>query len=63
MDCIEKIGKQEGKCKSCDAYSLNSMWYKWYSLFDGRLLLDMICKKCAKRELGSKNKKEHERLL
>tara|TARA_E500000331_G_scaffold356841_1_gene416457 strand:+ start:2213 stop:2338 length:126 start_codon:yes stop_codon:yes gene_type:complete len=38
-------------------------WYRWYSLFDGRLLLDQICKDCAKRELGTKNKKDWDKYL
>ncbi len=63
MDAIEKSVKATGKCKCCETYKMNSQWYKWYSMFDGRLLLDMICKKCAKRELGNKNKQAHKKLL
>ena len=47
-----------GNCKACGKGKINmQQWYRWYSLFDGRLLLDQICKDCAKRELGTKNKK------
>ena len=56
MKLINKNFKGSGKCKSCDDYKMNSMWYKWYSPFDGRLIFDMICRKCAQREIGSKRK-------
>ena len=60
---IEKGIKTTGKCKCCDTYKMNAQFYKWYSPFDGRLIYDMICSKCAKRELGSKNVKKHKELL
>tara|TARA_R100000808_G_C2095455_1_gene114301 strand:- start:388 stop:600 length:213 start_codon:yes stop_codon:yes gene_type:complete len=63
MKLIEKNRKASGNCKCCGDYKMNSMWYKWYSLMTGELLFDMICKKCAKRELGNKRKDLHERLL
>ena len=31
-------------------------WDKWLSIMSGEVLLEKICKACAKRELGSKNK-------
>ena len=58
MKVIEKNFKGIGKCKCCGAYKMNSTWYKWYSPFDGRLIHDIICIRCAQREIGSKRKNE-----
>jgi len=58
MKIIEKGIKITGKCKCCSDYKINTQWYKWHSPFDGRLIYDMICKKCAIREIGSKNVKK-----
>ena len=63
MNIIAKGEKTTATCKCCDDYKMNAQFYKWYSPFDGNLLYDRICRKCAKRELGSKNKKAHEKLL
>ena len=63
MKIIVKGIKKTGKCECCGDYKMNFQTYKWYSLFDSELLLEHICKKCAKRELGSKNKKAHKELL
>ena len=63
MDWIVKGKKITGKCECCGTYKMNFQTYKWYSLFDSRLLLEHICLKCAKRELGSKNKKAHKEIL
>ncbi|MBA95814.1 MAG: hypothetical protein CMP21_08880 [Rickettsiales bacterium] len=61
---IKKINKDTGVCLCCGDVSIRVVqWYEWYSIFDGRLLLEKICKKCAKRELGSKNKKAWEKYL
>ena len=46
MKLINKNFKGSGKCKSCDDYKMISMWF---SHFDGRLIYDMICWKCAQR--------------
>ena len=59
---IKKNIKTSGKCKCCGDYKMKAMWYKWYSDYDSRLVYDMICKRCAKRELGSKNLKRHKEL-
>ena len=63
MKIIVKGIKKTGKCECCGDYKMNSQTYKWYSLFDSKLLHEHICLKCAKRELGSKNKKAHKELL
>jgi hypothetical protein len=63
MKLIEKGLKTTGKCKCCGDYKMNSQFYKWYSIFDGHLIYDMICKRCARRELGSKNLKKHKEIL
>lgn len=63
MKVIVKGIKLTGKCECCGDYKMNFQSYKWYSLFDDRLLCEHICKKCAKRELGSKNLKSHKELL
>ena len=63
MNWIVKGKKITGKCECCGTYKMNFQTYKWYSLFDNRLLLEHICKKCAKRELGNKNKKAHKEIL
>ena len=63
MELVQKGKKITGKCECCGDYKMNFQSYKWYSAFDGRLLCEHICKKCATRELGSKNKKAHRRLL
>ena len=59
MDIIKKRKlKSSGTCHCCDKMYVGQVnWYKWYSIFNGKLLLEKICKACAKRELGSKNKK------
>jgi len=63
MHTIVKDKKITGECECCGDYKMNFQSYKWYSLFDGKLLFNHICKKCAKRELGSKNIKAHKELL
>ena len=63
MKIIVKGIKKTGKCECCGDYKLNFQTYKWYSLFDSKLLCEHICLKCAKRELGSKNKKAHREML
>tara|TARA_Y100001963_G_scaffold63728_1_gene88750 strand:+ start:5798 stop:6007 length:210 start_codon:yes stop_codon:yes gene_type:complete len=61
---IKKSHKKIGTCLSCAKGTLKSVqWYAWYSPYNGELLLDQICKECAKREIGSKNKKGWERYL
>tara|TARA_B100000965_G_C19594018_1_gene759292 strand:+ start:2639 stop:2848 length:210 start_codon:yes stop_codon:yes gene_type:complete len=61
---IKKSFKKIGTCLACSKSSFKSVqWYEWYSLIDGKLLLDQICKDCAKRELGSKNRKGWEKYL
>ena len=63
MKVIIKGKKITGKCECCGDNKMNFQTYKWYSLFDSKLLCEHICLKCAKRELGSKNKKAHKELL
>ena len=63
MKIIVKGIKKTGKCECCGDYKMNFQTYKWYSLFDSKLLCEHICSKCAKRELGSKNKKAHKEIL
>ena len=61
---IKKGHKKIGTCLACAKGTMKSVqWYEWYSLFNGELLLDQICKECAKRELGSKNKKAWDKYL
>tara|TARA_Y100000310_G_scaffold336027_1_gene419530 strand:+ start:92 stop:280 length:189 start_codon:yes stop_codon:yes gene_type:complete len=62
MKIIEKGIKTSGKCKCCGNYKMKSQFYKWYSPFDNRLIYDMICIKCAKREFGSKRAKAFKEL-
>ena len=63
MKIIVKGIKKTGRCECCGDYKMNFQTYKWYSLFDSKLLCEYICLKCAKRELGSKNKKAHKEML
>ena len=65
MKIIEKrLGKSSGTCHCCDKMFIGQVnWYKWYSLVSGKLLLEKICKACAKRELGSSNKKDWDKYL
>tara|TARA_Y100000310_G_C20573834_1_gene759445 strand:+ start:93 stop:281 length:189 start_codon:yes stop_codon:yes gene_type:complete len=62
MTIIEKGIKATGKCKCCGDYKMKAVWYRWYSPFDRRLIHDMICIKCAKREFGNKKSKEFKEL-
>ena len=59
---IKRIFKELEKCGACGSYpSKPTFMYDWYSLYDGGYN-DKICKKCAIREIGPKNKKLHEYL-
>ena len=51
---IKKISKGYGVCMACGKHYNRTDWYSWHSLFDGSLIHEKICKKCAKREAGSK---------
>ena len=64
MEIIKKANKETGLCLCCGDMSYKVVqFYKWYSIYSGDLLLEKICKKCAKRELGTKNKKAWEEYL
>ena len=53
-----KEKKLQFKCECCKAISLGKVSvYCWHLSFGDTL---EICSKCAKRELGSKNKKDWE---
>jgi hypothetical protein len=59
---IKRIFKELEKCGACGSYpSKPTFMYDWYSLYDGGYN-DKICKKCAIREIGPKNKRLHEYL-
>tara|TARA_R100000808_G_C2076829_1_gene102202 strand:- start:397 stop:588 length:192 start_codon:yes stop_codon:yes gene_type:complete len=61
---IKKGIKGSGLCLCCGNVSYkNVQWYEWYSPFNNKLLLEKICKSCAKRELGTKNKKRWDECL
>ena len=55
MTIIKKTNKGTGVCLSCR--KLNVSIVQWYNPYTDKILLEKICKSCAKRELGSKNKK------
>ena len=64
MNVIEKANKGTGLCLCCGDMSFRVVqWYRWNSILSGEMLLEKICKKCAKRELGTKNKKDWDRYL
>ena len=65
MGIIEKkLNKDSGVCLCCGKSFIGKVnWYKWFSPHSGKLLLDKICKDCAKRELGSRNKKGWDKYL
>ena len=55
---IEKRYKGAGRCMACDKPYTRTTWFAWYSLFDGELISENICKKCANREVGRKHWKD-----
>ena len=65
MSIIEKrLSKSSGTCHCCNKMFIGQVnWYKWLSIMSGEVLLEKICKACAKRELGSKNKKDWDKYL
>ena len=55
MKYIQKrLTKESRRCYSCE--EIGKQMYDWYSLYGGEFL-GVICNKCARRELGPKNKR------
>ena len=52
-------GKKETRtCYSCGDYKMSAKFYEWYHhpglKFMGNDIIGIICRKCAKREAGSR---------
>ena len=60
---VKRTFKELIKCEACGSYPDRPVqMYDWYSLFDGSYNA-RICRKCAIREIGPKNKKAQEKIL
>ena len=52
---VEGMGKANFKCAMCSEQQMSKPRYKWVGMITEEEL--MICRKCAVREHGSKNKR------